>query len=172
MTSCLQKNPSGNESRTRKEKMTKWVFQTLAIDHDWISLLRSFIFLFLITIIHTQKINDVVLKFSNKFCVLFFLQKLLYRNQEYSIQLFITIIQSPGICIAFFYNKKILFGFYYVLSFRKWNSCTGAFWWQLGWGFRYRQWRFQSWFWCYCIGSLWGKHPRNYWHQKWSDYLW
>ena len=45
--------------------------------------------------------------------MLFFLQKLLYRNQEYSTQQFIIIIQSPGICKAFFYNK-ILFSFYYV----------------------------------------------------------
>ena len=34
MVSCLQKIPAGNESRARKKKMTKWVFQTLAIDHD------------------------------------------------------------------------------------------------------------------------------------------
>ena len=34
MTSCLQKIPSGNESRARKEKMMKWVFQTLAKDRD------------------------------------------------------------------------------------------------------------------------------------------
>ena len=37
MASCLQKIPSGNESRARKEKMMKWVFQTLAKDRDWIS---------------------------------------------------------------------------------------------------------------------------------------
>ena len=37
MASCLQKIPSGNESRSRKEKMMKWVFQTLAIDGDWIT---------------------------------------------------------------------------------------------------------------------------------------
>ena len=42
------------------------------------------------------------LKFSNKFCMLFSLQKLLYRNHEYSIQLFIVIIQSPGFFITFF----------------------------------------------------------------------
>ena len=35
MASCLQKIPSGNESRARKEKMMKWVFQTLAIDRAW-----------------------------------------------------------------------------------------------------------------------------------------
>ena len=34
MTSCLQKIPSGNESRARKEKMIKGVFQTLAKDPD------------------------------------------------------------------------------------------------------------------------------------------
>ena len=34
MTSCVQKIPSGNESRARKEKMMKWVFQTLAKDRD------------------------------------------------------------------------------------------------------------------------------------------
>ena len=34
MTSCLQKIPSGNESRAQKEKMMKWVFQTLAIERD------------------------------------------------------------------------------------------------------------------------------------------
>ena len=28
------KIPSGNESRARKEKVVKWVFQTLAIDRD------------------------------------------------------------------------------------------------------------------------------------------
>ena len=44
------------------------------------------------------------LKFSNKLCMLFSLQKLLYRNHEY----------SPGFCVGFFYNKKILFSFYYV----------------------------------------------------------
>ena len=37
MASCLQKIPSGNESRARKENMMKWVFQTLAIDRDWIT---------------------------------------------------------------------------------------------------------------------------------------
>ena len=36
--------------------------------------------------------------------MLFSLQKLLYRNHEY----------SPGFCVGFFYNKKILFSFYYV----------------------------------------------------------
>ena len=36
MASCLQKIPSGNESRARKEKMMKWVFETLAKDRDWI----------------------------------------------------------------------------------------------------------------------------------------
>ena len=30
-----QKIPSGNDSCPRKEKMVKWVFQTLAKDHDW-----------------------------------------------------------------------------------------------------------------------------------------
>ena len=34
MASCLQEIPSGNESRVQKEKMMKWVFQTLAIDRD------------------------------------------------------------------------------------------------------------------------------------------
>ena len=34
MASCLQKIPAGNESRARKEKKMKWVFQTLAIDRD------------------------------------------------------------------------------------------------------------------------------------------
>ena len=45
--------------------------------------------------------------------MLFSLQKLLHRNHEYSIQLFTVIIQSPGFCIAFFYNK-ILSSFYYI----------------------------------------------------------
>ena len=53
------------------------------------------------------------LKFSNKLCMLFSLQKLLHRNHEYSIQLFTIIMQSPGFCIAFFYNK-ILSSFYYI----------------------------------------------------------
>ena len=53
------------------------------------------------------------LKFSNKLCMLFSLQKLLHRNREYSIQLFTIIMQSPGFCIAFFYNK-ILSSFYYI----------------------------------------------------------
>ena len=44
------------------------------------------------------------LKFSNKLCMLFSLQKLLYRKHEY----------SPCFCVGFFYNKKILFSFYYV----------------------------------------------------------
>ena len=35
MASCLQKIPSENESRARKEKMMKWVFETLAKDCDW-----------------------------------------------------------------------------------------------------------------------------------------
>ena len=52
------------------------------------------------------------LKFSNKLCMLFSLQKLLYRNHKYSIQLFVVIIQSLSFCIAFVYNKKILFSFY------------------------------------------------------------
>ena len=34
MASWLQKISSGNESRARKEKMIKWVFQTLAEDSD------------------------------------------------------------------------------------------------------------------------------------------
>ena len=35
MASCLQKIPSGNESRAWKEKMMKWrVFQTIAKDRD------------------------------------------------------------------------------------------------------------------------------------------
>ena len=34
MASCLQKIPSGNESRERKEKMMKWVFQTIAKDRN------------------------------------------------------------------------------------------------------------------------------------------
>ena len=34
MASCLQKIHSGNESRARKKKMMKWVFQTLVIDLD------------------------------------------------------------------------------------------------------------------------------------------
>ena len=42
MASCLQKVPSGIEFRARKEKMMKWVFQTLAKDRDWISV--TFIF--------------------------------------------------------------------------------------------------------------------------------
>ena len=32
MASCLQKIPSRNESRARKEKMMKWMFQTLVKD--------------------------------------------------------------------------------------------------------------------------------------------
>ena len=64
--------------------------------------------------IHTQEVIDAVLKFSNKLCMFSFLQKLLYRNQEHSIQLFIVIIQKPSFCVAFFYNKKILFSFYCV----------------------------------------------------------
>ena len=35
MASCLQKIPSGNESRARKEKMVKWIFQTIAKDRNW-----------------------------------------------------------------------------------------------------------------------------------------
>ena len=35
MASCLQKIPSGIESRARKEKMMKWIFQTLTKDRDW-----------------------------------------------------------------------------------------------------------------------------------------
>ena len=31
----IQKIPSGNEYRARKEKMMNWVFQTLAKDRDW-----------------------------------------------------------------------------------------------------------------------------------------
>ena len=38
MASCFQKIPSGNESRAVKEKMMKWVFQTIATDRDWIRL--------------------------------------------------------------------------------------------------------------------------------------
>ena len=34
MASCLQKIPSGSESRAGKEKMIKWVFQTFAKDCD------------------------------------------------------------------------------------------------------------------------------------------
>ena len=34
MASCLQKIPSRNESRAQKEKMKKWVFQTIAKDRD------------------------------------------------------------------------------------------------------------------------------------------
>ena len=34
MASSLQKIPFRNESRARKEKMMKWVFQTIAIDRD------------------------------------------------------------------------------------------------------------------------------------------
>ena len=34
MASCLQKIPSGNESRALKEKLIKWVFQILAKDRD------------------------------------------------------------------------------------------------------------------------------------------
>ena len=34
MASCLQKIPSGNESRAGKKKMMKWVFQTLAKNHN------------------------------------------------------------------------------------------------------------------------------------------
>ena len=34
MASCLQKIPSGNESRARKEKKMKWVFQTIPKDRD------------------------------------------------------------------------------------------------------------------------------------------
>ena len=32
MAGCLQKIPAGNGSRARKEKMMKWVFQTIAKD--------------------------------------------------------------------------------------------------------------------------------------------
>ena len=64
--------------------------------------------------------------------MLFSLQKLLYRNHEYRIQLFIVIVQSPGFCIAFFYNKKILFRFYYVCYLSENETGTGAFWWQPG----------------------------------------
>ena len=35
MASCLQKIPSRNESRARKEKMMKWVFWNLVKDRDW-----------------------------------------------------------------------------------------------------------------------------------------
>ena len=35
MGSWFQNISSGNESRARKEKMMKWVFQTLARDHNW-----------------------------------------------------------------------------------------------------------------------------------------
>ena len=34
MASCFQKIPSGNESRAQKEKMMKWLLQTLAKDRD------------------------------------------------------------------------------------------------------------------------------------------
>ena len=34
MAKKIQNIPSGNESRARKEKMMKWVFQTLPKDRD------------------------------------------------------------------------------------------------------------------------------------------
>ena len=34
MAGCLQKITSGNESRARKVKMMKWVFQAIAKDGD------------------------------------------------------------------------------------------------------------------------------------------
>ena len=44
MASCLLKIPSGNESHARKEEMIKWVFQTFAIDRDWINFPCNIIF--------------------------------------------------------------------------------------------------------------------------------
>ena len=34
MATCLQKIPSVNESRAKKDKMMKWVFQTIAKNRD------------------------------------------------------------------------------------------------------------------------------------------
>ena len=63
MASCLQKIPSGNESRARKEKMMKWVFQTLAIDHDWIIYVMHLWALKKLTLHFTNPLVNVALKF-------------------------------------------------------------------------------------------------------------
>ena len=48
MVRCLQEVPAGNESRARKEKMMKWVFQTLAIDRDWTSYEQDIVYILLL----------------------------------------------------------------------------------------------------------------------------
>ena len=63
MASCLQKIPSRNESRARKEKMIKWVFQTLAIDRDLIIYVMHLLTLKKLTLHFPNPLVNVALKF-------------------------------------------------------------------------------------------------------------
>ena len=63
MASRLQKIPSGNESLARKEKMMKWVSQTLAIDRDLIIYVMDLLTLKKLTLHFTNPLVNVALKF-------------------------------------------------------------------------------------------------------------
>ena len=60
MASRLQKIPSGNESLARKEKMMKWVSQTLAIDRDLIIYVMDLLTLKKLTLHFTNPLVNVV----------------------------------------------------------------------------------------------------------------
>ena len=63
MASRLQKIPSGNESLARKEKMMKWVSQTLAIARDLIIYVMDLLTLKKLTLHFTNPLVNVALKF-------------------------------------------------------------------------------------------------------------
>ena len=79
MASCLQKIPSRNESRVRKEKMMKCVFQTLAIDRDGTTIFERsdfnsksvcflFAFVWLKILATKQKLKAKFVTFMIKLC--------------------------------------------------------------------------------------------------------
>ena len=72
MASCLQKIPSGSASRARKEKMMKWVFQTIAKDRDWIINFQSFLIvprdLTAISVFWFHELQVSIFQFQNEIC--------------------------------------------------------------------------------------------------------
>ena len=57
------KIPSANESRARKEKMMKWVFQILTIDCNWIIYVMHLLMLKTLASHFTNPLVNVALKF-------------------------------------------------------------------------------------------------------------
>ena len=122
MVRCLQKIPAGNESRARKEKMMKWVFQTLAIDRDWTSYEQDIVYILLLL-----EASDFFSWLSLQFDSIqskIWNDKSVGASTRHLIQMshFITkgVIKLAELLSLFEKNKKI---FFWVKLVIVWNFC-------------------------------------------------